>query len=110
MWIFLSDSFVSIVADRHDPARLLVRGRRPGDIEEFLAPVAGIGEFAVSETPRADYRFRAFVSRDAVARAVAAHAAAIDYDNFKNSVHDDRRHSAYMGVWSVMHADQEASK
>lgn len=106
MWVFLSNSFVSIVADRDDPARLLVRGRRPGDIAEFLGPVSQPSEFAVSETTHADYRFRAFVPRDVVTRAVAAHAEAIGYDNFKNSVHDDRRHSAYTRVWSAMHAYQ----
>ena len=106
MWIFLSNSFVSLVADRDDPARLLVRGRRQGDVERFLAPVSDPGEFPVSETRSADYRFRSFVPRDTVARAVAVHASAIDYPNFKDSVHDDRRHSAYMDVWSVMHAYQ----
>lgn len=108
MWVFLSNSFVSIVAERDDPAQLLVRGRRAGDIAEFLGPVSQPGEFAVSETRHADYRFRAFVPREVVARAVAAHASAIDYDNFKNSVHDDRRHSAYTRVWAAMHAYQEA--
>ena len=36
MWIYLNDAFLSIVADRDDPSRLLVRGRFAGDI--FAAP------------------------------------------------------------------------
>ncbi|MBN8474414.1 hypothetical protein [Sulfuritalea sp.] len=107
MWLFLSNAAVSIVSDRDDPARLLVRGRRHGDIEAFLAPVVAEGRWQVSVTPDADYLYRAFVPRDTVARAVAAHASAIGYPNFKNSVHDGRRHSAYSDVWSVMHAYQE---
>lgn len=106
MWIFLSDSFVSVVADRNDPARLLVRARRPGDIEAFLAPVTLPREFAVTESPDADYKFRAFVPREVIARATVAHASAIDYSNFKNTVREPARHSAYMDVWSVMHAYQ----
>ncbi len=102
MWIFLSDSFVSVVADRNDPARLLVRGRRQGDVERFLAPVSAPGEFPVSETPRADYRFRASVPRDTVARAVAAQASAIEYPNFKNTVREGVRHEAYTACWSAM--------
>ncbi|TRZ89140.1 MAG: hypothetical protein D4R84_18280 [Rhodocyclaceae bacterium] len=107
MWIFLPDSFVSVVADRNDDSRLLVRGRQPGDVEAFLAPVTLPTECSVSETPGADYRFRAFVPREVVARAVVAHAASIDYSNFKNTVREAARHSAYMRVWSAMSAYQE---
>jgi hypothetical protein len=33
MWVFLNDSFLSIVAHRTEPGVLLVRARTAGDIE-----------------------------------------------------------------------------
>jgi hypothetical protein len=61
-----------------------------------------LGPCEVKRTPSADYLFRTTVRRDMVAQAVAEHIAGIDYPNFKNSVRDDLRHSAYSGVWSVL--------
>lgn len=39
MWIFLSDSFLSIVDKEGDGSTLLVRARRAGDIEKGKHPV-----------------------------------------------------------------------
>lgn len=50
MWLFTSKSFVSIVVDKKDPNRRLVRARCQGDIEE-LFPNAN-----VFEDPQADYQ------------------------------------------------------
>ena len=63
MWIFLSDAFLSVVADKDDPSgpRLLVRARRQGDIERVFP------ETEVASTPGADYRFRAWLPRERVA-------------------------------------------
>lgn len=100
MWVFLSDSFVSIVADRGDSRRLLVRARRPDDIHK-LVPGA-----QVFEDQLADYRWRAFVDRDTVAQALFDKAQAIDYDNFKNSMDDHQLHSAASRVWGTMYGLQ----
>jgi len=107
MWVFLSDSFVSIVQDRNDKARLMVRGRRHGDVEKFLAPASLPGEFPVSETPHADYRFRASVPRRVASLCIAAHAELVDYTNFKNTVGNPARHVAYLDVWSIMNDYQQ---
>ena len=64
MWIFLNDAFVSIVADRKDRTRLLVRGRLPGDIERLWP------EAEVLEGQGSDYRFRAFLPRAAVVKTI----------------------------------------
>ncbi|KAB2856245.1 MAG: hypothetical protein F9K46_14460 [Anaerolineae bacterium] len=96
MWIFLPDSFLSIVAHRDLPDHLLVRARKKGDIERVFP------EAKVEHTPRADYPYRAPIPRARVAEALAAQAQAIDYDNFKNQVGDDARHDAYFSCWSVM--------
>jgi hypothetical protein len=97
MWIFLSDSFLSIVEYRPDPSKLLVRARIRGDIERVFPGVR-----AVHTPVRADYAYRASIDRKAVAVAVSKQVLDIDYPNFKDSVLEDDRHDAYMGVWTTM--------
>ncbi len=97
MWIFTSDSFLSIVSKRGDPrGTLTVRARVAGDIERVF-PTA-----TVRRTPSGDYLFRAQVAIDDVARAMVRAVRAVDYDNFKASVVEHDRHDAYAGVWREM--------
>jgi len=96
MWLCTSNSFLSVVADRDNPNRLLVRARVAGHIEHVF-PAAKV--FTDSQ---ADYLYRAFIQREVVAQAVAANISKIDYDNFKDSVQDRVLHNAYMNVWGVM--------
>lgn len=102
MWIFLSDAFLSVVADKDDPSgpRLLVRARREGDIERIFP------DAEVATTPTADYRFRAWLPRERVAAVMAQQVENLAYSNFKNSIHDHAYHDAAMGAWSVMHRYQ----
>jgi hypothetical protein len=100
MWVLLNNAFLSIVAHRDDPELLLVRARKEGDIEQAI-PDADVWIDA-----EADYRYRAEVPRPFVARALADVVASIDYDNFKNSVSDPARHSAYAAVWRDLAALQ----
>lgn len=103
MWIFTSDSFLSVV-DKGDPsgATLLVRARRKGDIERVF-PGAEVIEGAGT-----DYRYRARIDREAVAQAMAEAVRNVRYGNFKSTVKDRARHDAYMGVWLAMAAFQAA--
>lgn len=105
MWVFLSDSFLSIVAHRERADALLVRARLPGDIEAVFPGAE------VAETNAADYRFRAVVDRADVGRALADAALSIDYDNFKGSVSvtNGARNLAYHQVWSVMQGAQNVA-
>jgi hypothetical protein len=96
MWVFLSDAMLSIVEDRDDARRLLVRARLPGDLERVFITAE------VVETPVADYRYRASILRSEVAEAMDREVEAIDYDNFKDSVDDADRHRAYLQVGGAM--------
>ena len=96
MWIFLNNSFLSIVAHRDKSNYLLVRARRAGDIEAVF-PSASTWEDA-----KADYRFRAEIAREDVSAALARAAEEIDYPNFKASVEERELHDAYLQVWGVM--------
>ena len=96
MWICLNKAFLSVVQNRDDPNTLLVRARVAGHIQQVFP------EAKVFTDSKADYLYRAFIGRKAVAQAVAASIEDIDYDNFKDSVDDDQLHVAYMKVWGVM--------
>ncbi|WP_019024064.1 MULTISPECIES: hypothetical protein [unclassified Thioalkalivibrio] len=99
MWVFLPDCAVSIVAHRDHEDSLLVRARLRGDLERFLAGCEEAG--GVTETPDADYRFRAVVQRSVVGAILSDQAAGMEYDNFKNQVRpdEDLRHSWYYRAW-----------
>ena len=96
MWIFLNDAFLSIVRHTGKPDTMMVRARVAGDI---IRVFPGAKE---TETPDADYRFRAEILAKAVSEALAAKVMDIDYPNFKSSVDEHHRHDAYLKVWRVM--------
>ncbi len=100
MWICQKDSFLSVVSDRDDRERLLVRARLPGHIE------ASFPKAVVFTSDTSDYKYRSLITRDQVASVIAKHLTEIGYDNFKSSVRDRVLHTAYMKVWQVMHALQ----
>ena len=100
MWLFSKNNFLSIVKDRGNPNKLLVRGRLRGDIETMF-PLA-----EVIEGVGADYLFRAFVDRTTVVKAVADTVSNIDYHNFKNA-NDESRQAHLMESWHVMRDAQE---
>lgn len=97
VWICLNDAFFSIVQSR-EPGRLSVRARRQGDLERYFPG------HEVIALPEADYAYRAFVPRQVVADLLSELAATMTYENFKDSVADERLHDAYADVWSVMAA------
>lgn len=98
MWICLNNGFFSVVAPADDlnGEYLIVRARRQGDIERYFPGVK------VERRPERDYLFRATVAREEVSAVIAAEIAGLDYNNFKNSVRDDRLHGAYSRVWGTM--------
>ena len=114
MWIFMSDSALSIVKFEGDSALgdvLLVRSRNKGDIEKFID--LGVSDKAlgakrtleVFSIESADYRWRLMAPRWLVNECIAQYVANIDYPNFKNSVTDKRRKFAYTDVWNAMFQD-----
>jgi hypothetical protein len=97
-----SDAFISIVNKDCKPGELLVRARRPGDIEKVFG-----NKVKVTTSTDSDYLYRAVVSKAAVAKAMQRAVEAIDYENFKSSVKDRALHDAYLRVWSAMAALQD---
>ena len=84
MWIFTSDCFLSIVADKDNLKgdRLLVRSRVKGAINKLFPDVQEV------YMTGSDYAYRAWVKRNEVSRVVQNYINALSYDNFKNSIKD----------------------
>lgn len=51
MWLCFNDGFLSVVADKANPARLMVRARRKVDLVNIFGH-----DVEIVETPDADYR------------------------------------------------------
>lgn len=101
MWLFASNAFLSIVQDPSDTNTLIVRARREGDIETLFP------DAEVFRRCERDYLFRAFISREVVAKAAADYVMQLSYTNFKNSVRDRDYHDACTSVWHTMSNLQE---
>lgn len=100
MWLFTSKSFISIVQKPGDTDLLTVRARIKGDIENMFP------DAKVEANKGTDYKYRAKVPRELVAKVVADQVMGLGYSNFKSTVKDRKRHDAYMDVWSAMYATQ----
>ena len=100
MWLCTNSAFLSIVFKDCAEDELLVRARRDGDIERVFP------DAKVIRSTNSDYLYRAVVSRNEVATAMAAQIQDIDYGNFKSSVDDEVLHHAYLKVWQAMAALQ----
>jgi len=101
MWIFTNKGFVSIVEKDCNPGELLVRARRKQDILKIFP------DAKVSSTPKADYAFRARISRQKIEKVIADQINGIDYDNFKNSISDNHLHSVCSRVWNAAYSLDE---
>ena len=104
MWLFFNDAMLSIVQKPDDKDTLTVRARIKGDIETVFP------DAKVTDGAGTDYRFRAKIPREVVAKAMFDRVMAFDYGNFKSSVSSIARHDAYMGVWDVMYRYQQAQR
>jgi hypothetical protein len=121
MWVFTNRGFFSIVVpDRDEPAwrtvpksiapgaslrMLLVRARRRGQIETVFG-VCVVGK-VIEESGR-DYRYRALVERENVARVMRQEVERITYGNFKNSCKGDYDYKGMLGrIWNA-HFDYQS--
>ena len=106
MWILMNRAFFSIVQSRNNKNQFLVRARAERDIETIF-PQADVLENAGT-----DYKYRTFLDKSIVLKAITQEMESIDYDNFKNSVpfHDFKRHEVYYDVWVALTQLQEREK
>lgn len=105
MWVFTTDGFYSVVQDRNDPERLVVRSRWREDLVNFLRRIGRKDLLKnILESAMTDYEFRVFVPRIYWAEFLRLHSSIMDYHNFKDEVHliDPERSHLYSKVWSVV--------
>lgn len=104
MWIFTTKGFISIVQDRDIPDGFMVRARQCQHLTD-LFPEADVYTEAGS-----DYKWRARIPKREAVEVIAQTLAAVEYDNFKNSIPDHDYHDACSDVWSVMFNYQRRQK
>lgn len=108
MWVITPElGFVSVVAHRDDPGKLIVRARAREDLVALVARIgAGQPEIVEHGPGESDYPFRIFVTRAQWGSVLLDLAASIDYDNMKNRVlqgpDGSKRFGIYTRVWTVL--------
>ena len=95
MWIFLNTGFISVVQDRRDSERVVIRARRP----EVLMRLFPKEKILLNR--EADYRYRVFVRRAQLGAALCGEIIGIDYPNFKDSVQDSETRALYHAIWEL---------
>lgn len=101
MWLFTQEGFISAVAHRDKPDVLLVRARD----KQSLKSLSEFTGQKITTTKKADYLYRVEVIRPAFAEWLDSQVDDIDYDNYKNRVHQTRGDefaAPLHEVWSTM--------
>ena len=107
MWLFCKHGFFSAVEHRDNNDLIMLRARFRGDLENLINAYFPDSGIEVTETPCADYLFRCVITKAQWSDAVSRIAREIDYDNFKNSVHDGtERDTAYLKCWYSLRSAQ----
>jgi hypothetical protein len=102
MWLLTTQGFYSVVQHGEDANFLLVRARVRSDLAALTRLIPNLEIF---ETPDADYRWRATVTRMQWQVALTALGREIDYDNFKGAVRErsgGERAALYGRVWDLL--------
>lgn len=101
MWVFTQDGFISAVDNKVKPGLLAVRARDRQSLEA-LSEMAGS---EIEFTPRRDYQYRTYVSREMLEDFIKLSIETLDYPNFKDRLYASRgaqfAHAAG-NVWTSM--------
>jgi hypothetical protein len=103
MWMIGLEGFYSVVQHRKKKNHVLVRARVRQDLVRLKRFIPGM---KIQRTYRADYPFRALVTKKQLANAAQRMVLEIDYDNFKSAVtkkFGHERSDVYMRIWSALH-------
>ena len=118
MWIFCKQGFFSVVEHRNMHDCVLIRACFKGDLERLLESCVCISRgkdhgVLIEHTPEADYPWRMAWPKSGWVAMMQKIAADVDYDNFKNRVHEGHgspRDRAYMGCWMELRRGQEEAE
>jgi hypothetical protein len=101
MWVFTNKGAVSIVQDWKTKDKMWVRSRLKEHLLYFVGNSVGVKK-RIQHTPDNDYAFRVSMTRREVGACMVAMTADIDYDNFKNSIKDNKYHGACSKIWTAL--------
>ena len=102
MWVLTPRGFFSVVQDRDDSNRLLVRARVRADLQRLSDVLPGIEPIGGQGT---DYPWRVWVDRRDWSRALEQMCDEINYGNFKSAVADrqgEARAAIYGDTWKAL--------
>lgn len=105
MWIFTQDGFISAVDNGVVPGKLAVRARD----RKSLVAIAQITESEIAFSPTRDYQYRVYATKDQLQELLALDVEMIDYDNFKDRVHETLPPEFYRAAGEVWVAMNEVS-
>lgn len=94
MWLCLSNGFLSIVQDKNVKNQFLVRAREKTHLEFYFPNVD------IIDNVMGDYPYRIFIQKSEFMEFLSNYVESINYDNFKNSVTDQKLHYFFLKIWS----------
>lgn len=108
MWIFGSNSFVSIVEDWNDNEKVFVRSRRKQDLLDFLSPHSA--SYEIIHTPKNDYHYRVRIDKCVLGLILCDLASKVNYTNFKDSIDDADLYRFAAETWNSGYRNLHESK
>ena len=103
MWIFTREGFFSVTDNKRDVTgnTVMVRARVKGDLAKLIVAIGSHPE--IIETPKADYYYRAILTRREWAEYLTNTVMQLDYTNVKGTLAPTgERHTAMMRCWDAM--------
>lgn len=103
MWLFTETGFVSVVQDRNDDTRMLVRARDKQSLKQIAD---WYGAEIIDKVGRSDYPYRLFITRTQFVDWLVEMGSMLNYDNYKNQAAKTRGYDfvePLHDVWAVMH-------
>ena len=101
MWVYISGGFVSAVEHRANHKNILIRARNKSHLVNFI-----MTDKKIFKTPEADYLYRSVITKRRFEKLLSYHAKKINYDNFKNSIKDEKYHELCTNTWWDAHKYQ----
>ena len=101
MWLFTETGFVSVVQDKEDSNKMVVRARD----KESLQPMMDAYGVKIVNLKNRDYPHRVFLTRKQFVDWLVESGETLDYDNYKNRVSKTRGYdfaSPLHDVWATM--------
>lgn len=88
--------------DEGDDREMQVRSRRELDIVKLRRYyIPELGDIVELGSGKADYQFRAYCTREQLARGMARFAYDINYEKFKEGAEDRKLYSVLSAIWGA---------